>query len=424
MFVFSLTYFLLLWSRLAALNSSAALFIVRILIIIIWLAGITYKTLWYKSNTKKFKTILLFIFFIFISIPIVQSVDAVYNVTRIYQANKKPSNGWKGRVHEPDNRLGYKPIPNATGLQVLRIGDGIPMKYDENGFRVPLSYNHDVNKNNHPRILFLGCSFTYGASCLAEETFPFLVEKELNGYSINAGACSYGLSQMYLLAQTLIPKYKPDYVVFQHSSWLVLRSLLGYIPAYHSCGIPAPYFDKDNQIIFPLFQSHTFQFPTEHYKLTKKSFGDYLSFLRETFPLYMKDVYRKSIVDVKQFLHLIPKPSKNNEDVERYVIREVNKICKQNNSKMIILDLSWPTNKYKNKSNFLLDKSENLPVAKADSCMYANLGKGEKYEKKYYHYRMSGKDSVMVDPHPNPPAEKIIAAELIRVIDSLSKQNQ
>lgn len=419
--LFALSYFIFLWTGFGVLISSAGAFIFRFLLISFWMVGLTYNVLWSKASLSKLKTKLLFVLFFLASIPIVQSLDAFYNITHIYQMNKKPSNGWKGKVHAPHSRLGYKPVSNSTGIQTFSIGEGLPMKYDENGFRVPTSYNHDVNKNNRPRILFLGCSFTYGASCMAEETFPFLIEKKLNGYSINAGACSYGLSQMLLLAKELVPQYKPDYVVFQHSSWLVLRSLLGYIPAHRSMGIPAPFFDKENNIVYPLYESNIYNFPTEQYKTTQKSFSDYIGFLYETFPLYMEDVFKKSIVNVRQFFGLIPSPNKNNSAVERHVISEVNKICKENGSQMIILNLSWPTDKYKNTANFPLDEKENIPVAKADSLMYAQLAPGESYEKKYYHYRWSGKKMVMVDPHPNPVAEKIIADEVIRVINEIGK---
>jgi hypothetical protein len=277
-----------------------------------------------------------------------------------------------------------------------------------------LNYDHSQNINNKPRILFLGCSFTYGDACLAEETFPFLIEKELNGYTINAGVCSYGLSQMYLLAQKLIPEYKPDLVVFQHSSWLADRALDQYAPVYYGV-LPTPYFGKDNSVLPPLFSSHLFNYPADQFRDTKKSFSDYFSFLSISFPLYMKDDFSKCVKYVELLFHFIPKPNRDEKNAEQFAITRVHDICKKNNCRMILLNISSPGD---TKMYYMPDAKENIPVANADSALYANLG-NETYERKYGHYRMSGTDSVFVDPHPNAAAHKIIAHEIIRVINSI-----
>ncbi len=55
-----------------------------------------------------------------------------------------------------------KPVPGAMGFHTFPIGDDIPMKYNEYGFRVPVSEPFGVDYSKGVDLLFLGCSFTYG----------------------------------------------------------------------------------------------------------------------------------------------------------------------------------------------------------------------------------------------------------------------
>ncbi len=413
--IYALSYLIPSWTGFQKLNYTATLFIIRILLSCGWLLGITYHVLWDKSKAKLFRTRILFFFILVISIFVVWTVHTTYGLTDAYNKTKRSSRGWRGTAHLPDHELGLKPVPNALAFETFPVGDDIPMRYDKNGFRVPLNYDETQHIDKRPRILFLGCSFTYGAACIAEETFPFLVEKELNGYTINAGVCSYGFTQMYMLAQKLIPEYKPDFVVFQNSPWLVERALSCYGPTYQSI-LPTPYFDSQNKVVYSLFESNSNKYPTEHFNHTEKSFVDYLSFMKASIPLSMQDDFRKFSFDVKQFFHVIPKPNKNPENAEQFVFSNVHELCEKNKCKLVVLNISMP--KYK-KGIFKPDVKGDVAIANADSALYANLGNNEEYKKKYNHYRMSGSDSVFVDSHPNPVAHKIIAAEIVKAIHSL-----
>lgn len=417
--MYALSYLVPSWIGLQRFNSSIVFSVMRIVLSCTWLAGITYKVAWDKTKIKTIRTRILFLFLFLIALIITWTIHATYNLTNVYLSIKQPSRGWRNNPHKADALLGFKPVPNARGFHTFPVGEDIPMKYDENGFRVPLSYDHSASFSKKPRILFLGCSFTYGDACTAEETFPFLVEKILDGYTINAGVCSYGLSQMFILAQSLIPKYKPDIVVFQHSPWLAERALSQYAPVYSSV-MPTPYFDKHNRIVPPLFTSNIFNYPMDHFKETQKSFPDYFSFFSVCFPLYVQDDFKMARSNIGQLLSLFPKPNKDEQSTERFVIHHVHEICKQNNCKLILLDLLTP---YLKQGNYTVDKNENIPEANADSCLHANLVAGESYEKKYNHYAWNGKDSVLTDTHPNRAAHKIIADEIVRVINSVNAQH-
>ncbi|MBI1859041.1 MAG: SGNH/GDSL hydrolase family protein [Candidatus Melainabacteria bacterium] len=154
------------------------------------------------------------------TINLYRSIKAYYDV--------KKHSIWLGNVHKPDLKYGYAPVPNSVGYELyskepnLSYDRKIPLKYDKNGFRVPIKKTESSSATNkRPLILALGCSFTYGAKVHATSTYTYLVGKQLNGESINAGVSAYGLTQILMKAKELILKYKPDYVLVQYSPWLV-----------------------------------------------------------------------------------------------------------------------------------------------------------------------------------------------------------
>jgi len=114
-----------------------------------------------------------------------------YRTTPIYWSIKNNARGWKGKLMRSDPELGFAPIPDSRGLEVLPKGDDIPARYDKDGFRVPLEGAGNSSVNPHPVVLALGCSFTYGAATNAENTYPYLVGQRLAGTTRNAGVSSY-----------------------------------------------------------------------------------------------------------------------------------------------------------------------------------------------------------------------------------------
>ena len=97
---------------------------------------------------------------------------------------------------------------------MLGVGPDIPVRHDKDGFRIPAADNPAAGAGVGVAIrlvLTLGCSFTYGATNAAEDTYPFLVGQYPGRYdNERRGARSYGLTQMLILAQRLVPTVKPN----------------------------------------------------------------------------------------------------------------------------------------------------------------------------------------------------------------------
>src|SRR5213593_758064 len=108
-----------------------------------------------------------------------------YRTALLYSYIKNNERGWKGAVYRADAELGFAPIANSRGAEVFPIGDEVPARFDQSGFRVPLDEATATNGNRHPVVLALGCSFTYGAATSAERTYSHLVGEYLGGVDRN-----------------------------------------------------------------------------------------------------------------------------------------------------------------------------------------------------------------------------------------------
>lgn len=90
---------------------------------------------------------------------------------------------------------------------------------DEDGFRFNPSHS-GRSKNDYKNIVVLGDSMIYGQGSPHDETFPSLLEKELNlqGHNVwidNAGTPGYSLDQAFVyLKDEIAPKIKPDLVIW------------------------------------------------------------------------------------------------------------------------------------------------------------------------------------------------------------------
>lgn len=287
------------------------------------------------------------------------------------------------------------------------------MAYDKNGFRIPLSDSVSYDTSDRLGLLFLGCSYTYGDACLAEETFPHLVSKKTDLTYINAGVCSYGLSHMLILAEKLIPIYKPQYVVVQYSPWLIRRATSLFAPIYYG-SLPNPYFFENEGAIelhSPIYETQIFDLDAEQIKRN----SNFSFFIKQGFLFYLKQDFLSLYYKFQFLFGLDQGPTGNLTKAETYAYGKIIELAKKNNSQVIILKLGLE-NKPTNLDNYISEK--NVYVANADSLLnvYLKLSGSKDYIKEFGHWRFTGTDSVIVDIHPNPKAHQIIAESISEVL--------
>jgi hypothetical protein len=380
--------------------------------------SIFYKKYWsFNTFTNKRKA-LKFLLFFFLSVLLSMYVNnLIYRSYKLYEylvAEKK--NGWEGIVYQPDDTLGFKPVPNTRTYRTFPVGDKIPVIFNKNGFRIPLSDTVKDDPPNKTDLLFLGCSFTFGDGCNAEETFPYLVANNIQLSYINAGVCSYGLSHILILADKLIPRYKPKYVVVQYSEWLAARSASLYAPAYYM-HLPNPYFSKKNNTFilqYPGFKSQSFNLDSREIKSVYK--GSFINFFfQKGLLFYLKEdwLYQKNKISIATNNQL--KPSIKIDEIENYAYNKISQIAAANGTTVIILNLG--NFEYTKKSHQFFS-NKNIKYAEADSVLnnYLAMSLSRDYAKEFNIWKFNGKDSILVDKHPNSKAHRLIANSIINAI--------
>lgn len=347
-----------------------------------------------------------------------------YEARYLYRYIKTDQRQWEGKVHVADAQYGYVPIPNSEGARVVSWGPKVPLRYDEDGFRVPVDV--DEASDERPLILSLGCSWTFGELNHAKDTFPYLIARSLKGTSKNAGVGGYGLSQMLLLAEKLVPIHKPDYLLVQYSPWLVKRAQSPFAPS--SWGIiPTPFFyDKDGGFALcpPVFLSMKHGSSVNRYQNSPSNWPDALSFYWNVgLPLIVHEDFNMLKFRTYTIAGTIPRPTSLRRKLIKHVYARINSVANEFDARVIIVVLGG--------SHRPLQVDQGLfppdaLIVNAHDTLLERLPNPnwENYVDAYF-YRW-GSPPTNVDRHPNSAAHKIIAEAVVSAItrDEMELPNQ
>ena len=112
-------------------------------------------------------------------------------------------------LHRFDNQNLWRGNPNAEGFYHFNLGDTLKGKveviYDSLGHK---SVPDSLRVKTDTLDLIIGCSFSYGNFVKGEEGYPYLVTKTLNHRFMNASMGGYGLAQMQMRLDSLLPVHK------------------------------------------------------------------------------------------------------------------------------------------------------------------------------------------------------------------------
>jgi hypothetical protein len=273
-------------------------------------------------------------------------------------------------------------------------------------------------------VLALGCSYTVGAACRAEEAYPYLVAASLDGEALNAAVGGYGLAQMLVRARRLIPTYRPDYVLAQCADWLVQRSQLQIAPSLLG-KVPTPYFfeadDGRVRVQPPVFSTRLFTLPIWRYANERRGAREFLSFFREVgVPLFVHEDVTFSIKRARELVGMIPKPSLASDKIVRAAYSELAALSEANGSRLVLVIVGPVTG---TGTRAWLEGLEGVDRVEAETALWNELasdGSGaerptaQAYLKAYGHWY--GSPPVLVDWHPNPRAHAVVAREIVKVL--------
>jgi hypothetical protein len=117
-----------------------------------------------------------------------------------------------------DPTLGWDPIPGISGTLL-----GKPIAFTKEGTRVQ---NLDRPPAMGPLIVAFGDSVTEGYAVGNDETWPANLERQTGRHVLNAGVRGYGLDQIVLRAERMIPKLKPPTVILAFIADDIVRTAL------------------------------------------------------------------------------------------------------------------------------------------------------------------------------------------------------
>lgn len=352
------------------------------------------------------------LFFLFVGVLAYLTWIALRTV-RMYRA-AKTGPGMSSNLYGYDPILGHALVPGARGAQFLSVGPDVPIRVDDRGFRAPVD---DRPESHRPLVLSLGCSFTFGVACRAEDAYPYLVGQMLGGSSINAGVPSYGLQQMLIRARDLVPRYRPDYVIVQLSPWLVQRAQTPFAPTY-SGKLACPFFTSKNgrvEISPPPFRTLMFDLPASAYRKTRSGLTDFLSFgAKVGVPLFLHDDLCMGEYWVRRAVGRVPSPAADGLQVVDTVFDEISEICRRNQAELLTLVLTveplyGPA---------VLPSRRDLTLVKVDDAIFE--GAPDQSRESYLKFcgQWRGNPPVLVDPHPNERTHRIMAGCIVRAIRS------
>ncbi len=383
------------------------------------LLGLTYKKVWSKTSLESVKQRFVFSIVNLLLLLIVFGLLAFKNENdKLYAFIKNPPYSSQG-LFKTDSLLGYAPKPNNIGYHRVN-NDKVNIEkvvYTNNeGRRISLN-KYPVSSDS--MLLFLGCSFTWGDYSIAEETYPYLTSKELRMNYINAGVSGYGLAQMYLLAKEIIPQNKPIYVIVQYSPWLVDRAISGFTPTHFGTRF-SPYFTKTKShdtIVPPHYLCYLDEIPFSHYRHSKSGFTDRMTFIcYVSSKVILAPYFKKVFFLIKQKLGIAHSPNTNKEEVEKYFYSSLYKMCKKNNSKLVVVSLDEGYSDTYTKKRFKLilpdEMVNDIYFVQAQQALFKRASGQEDYQKRFYQQQ----NGIIYDDHPNYSAASIIANELINTL--------
>ena len=390
------------------------------LVFALYLFSLFYSRQWFKSTMQKvYGRLGLLIGLCLVAVGATFSHHLLRSSLLPYKHICHPSPLSVGRLSQVDTSYGYTLLPFARTFQMAPPADPIPGFTNGDGFRVLPEQVRQSSATGKVDILFLGCSFTFGALCKADSIFPHLSSQALGFRYINAGVSGWGLAQMQRRAKELIPKYKPRYVVFQYSYWLPQRAAGTYRHVF-DYPLPKPYYDVLPSGAFalskPPFTSRVFEFDTD--SAMHRYQGHPIRYLLQSgvpSKVLSDDIQRFQVwwQRLTGRIHPVTTAPEQMEALSRQVYTELLGLSRENGSVPLILHLSPQHQVFEPYPSFLSPADTSLYIdGMAWHKKYLKENPSASMNIEFMHWRIHHGDTVIVDQHPNHLSHHLISQSI------------
>jgi hypothetical protein len=327
----------------------------------------------------------------------------------------------KGKAYRSDEFDGYGHVKNSEGSVTMLGGKLYHVYTDSLGCRVPAV--DTLPATNTCGVYVTGCSYSFGYSVEAEETYSYQLQRAIGCKVNNFAVNGYGLAQMLHDAEKNLPQTKPNFLIAQYSCWLINRGVTRYSPIQYGV-LPSPYFAysgdsivlKPAEFVSTIFSGKEVDFSVYPINTRGERIKLLWAITKFWMPKACKDYLRKFAFDLKVALHII-KPVYDTKVVENYAYSQLYNLCAANNVNMLILNLSdrnLSANGHRIKA-----LGNQVKYIEADQALKGALGNAD-YSKQYGNWAKMGRDTVLVDVHPNAKAHAIIAREVTNTIAAIN----
>jgi hypothetical protein len=225
---------------------------------------------------------------------------------------------------------------------------------------------------------------------------------------------------MLLLARELVPRHRPEFVLVQHSPWLVGRGLSGFARATFG-KVPVPYFTPgpagEVAMAPPAFRTRLFDLPLARFDNPRGGPGDFASFVWHAgLPLFLHDDARMLALAARRLADRVPPAFPEEPEVVLASYREIRDLCASAGSLMVVVRLSHPLDSSPPALGGLKEGGA-VVVVRAQEALNRLVPEATKeaYQRRFAHWR--GSPPQLVDTHPNPEAHAIIADEIVKAIE-------
>ena len=227
---------------------------------------------------------------------------------------------------------------------------------------------------------------------------------------------------MYQKAFELIPQKQFTYAFIQLSPWLADRAMILSFRMYPGYA-PFPYFSDSKSgflLNYPAYTPTVLDLTKSYWCETKISYLQKLYFaISDGFKIEILDYYFYLFTIIKSNLGIIPQPTNNKKQLERYFYDQLVDLCKKNSVIPVILKLQYPLNDCNELISYLSNKAI---VIDLDDALNNITNNDKNLYKEYFelHYTQ-GKEKIWFNCHLNAVAQRLFATKIFNGLNSIKK---